>query len=177
MNDQNSSPATVAPTPTPVGPLDPEVVYHQTRPSDWLTMPEVKNAPGNLYALVLIPQGAKVKYPLEITNSPVKVEFGHTDSDGTFISTRVVAESASGNVEYSIDASDFGHQTSDGHVQCMVRVSYQDGQPAIYFSRPTGDSSLSWISPIREIAANVCKISLSWFLQIKIYSMKSLLSL
>ena len=156
--EQNSSPA-----PAPAGPLDPEVVYRQTRPSDWLTMPEVSEAPGNLYALVLIPQGAKVKFPLNIPTSPVKVEFGHTDSDGTFISTRVVAESASGNVEYTIEASDFGHLTSDGHVQCMVRVSYQDGQPAINFSRPAGDASNTWVSPVREISCNIYELSLGGY--------------
>ena len=149
--------------PAPSGPLDPEVVYRQTRPSDWLTMPEVSEAPGNLYALVLIPQGAKVKFPLSISNSPVKVEFGHTDSDGTFIMTKAVSESASGAVEYTIDASDFRHITSDGHAQCMVRISYQDGQPYIMFARPHGDSSNIWVSPVREISANVCGLSLGGF--------------
>lgn len=151
-------------SPAQPGPLDPDVVYNQTRPSDWLIMPAVSNVPGNLYALVLIPQGAQVKFPLMISSSPVRIEFGHTDSSGSFVSTRVVSESAAGTVEYTIDASDFSHLTSDGHVQCMVRISYQSGQPAIYFTRPAGDSSLSWISPVREIAANVCNISLGGYI-------------
>lgn len=149
---------------SPSGPLDPEVVYRQTRPSDWLKMPDVSEAPGNLYALVLIPQGAKVYFPLNISGSEVKVEYGYTDSEGSFISTRVASEAAFGRFDGIINSADFGNVTSDGHVQCMVRVSYQSGEPAIYFVRPLGDSDNLWVSPVREIACNVCNISLGGYL-------------
>jgi len=147
----------------PSGPLDPEEVYRQTRPVDWLKMPDVANAPGNLYALVLIPQGSSVKFPLLISSAPVRIEYGHTDSQGVFTSTHVASQAATGTFEDTLDASDFSHLTSDGHVQCMVRISYQEGSPSIMFSRPVGDTSFSWVSPVREISCNVCNISLGGF--------------
>ena len=150
-------------SPAPSGPLDPEVVYRQTRPADWLKMPEVANAPGNLYALVLIPQGATVCFPLLISGAAVRIEYGYTDSTGTFICTSVASQAATGSFAGLIDSSYFGHLTSDGHVQCMVRVSYESGQPYIIFQRPSGDSSYAWVSPIREISCNVCSISLGGF--------------
>ena len=76
-------------SPVPSGPLDPEEVYRWTRPADWLKMPDVANAPGNLYALVLIPQGATVCFPLLISGAAVRIEYGYTDSSGTFICTSV----------------------------------------------------------------------------------------
>ena len=150
-------------SPVPSGPLDPEEVYLQTRPADWLKMPDVANAPGNLYALVLIPQGSSVKFPLMISSASVKIEYGNTDSQGVFTSTHVASQAATGTFEDTLDASDFSHLTSDGHVQCMVRISYQEGSPSIMFIRPAGDSSFSWVSPVREISCNVCSISLGGY--------------
>ena len=145
------------------GPLDPEVVYRQTRPSDWLKMPDVSETPGNLYALVLIPQGAVAYFPLNISGSEVKIEYGYTDSNGSFITTEVASAAAIGRFDGMIDSSDFSNITSDGHVQCMVRISYQEGAPFILFTRPLGDSEFSWVSPIREISCNVCGISFGGF--------------
>ena len=150
-------------SPAPSGPLDPEEVYCQTRPADWLKMPDVANAPGNLYALVLIPQGTTVCFPLLISGAAVRIEYGYTDSNGTFICTSVASQAATGNFTGLIDSSDFSHLTSDGHVQCMVRISYQEGQPSIYFQRPAGDNSLTWVSPVREISCNVCSIFLGGY--------------
>ena len=126
-------------------------------------MPDVSEATGNLYAIVLIPLGAVVYFPLIISGSEVRIEYGYTNPNGSFISTKVASEAAVGRFDGMIDSSDFSNITSDGHVQCMVKISYQTGEPFIFFTRPLGDSEFSWVSPIREISCNVCGVSFGGF--------------
>ena len=154
--EHTSSPATVAPTPVPAGPLDPEVVYRQTRPSDWLKMPEVSKTPGNLYALVLVPQGCEVMIAFDIRVDYGRIEYGVTDTSGVFRCTRVASESIRGAYSDILDASDWGNTTSDGFNQCIIHISYEpDANPRIITTKPDG-SGTTWCSPIREIACNVC---------------------
>lgn len=145
-----------SPTPAPAGPLDPEVVYHQTRPSDWLTMPDVSEDPGNLYALVLIPQGCNVMIALDIRYDYARIEYGVTDTSGVFRCIRVVSESFKGSHYDTLEASDWGNPTIDGFTQCLIHISYESGaNPTIIVGRPDGSNPV-WSSPIREIVCNVC---------------------
>ena len=103
---------------------DPNVVYKETRPSDWLPMPTP--ADNEMYLLVLIPDGGSSLLAFSVAcTGNYTVEIG-TVNNGAFVdySSEVVASGSSymGNLL----SDNYGNLTSDGMKQAMVKVSGTD---------------------------------------------------
>lgn len=105
-------------------PLDPQVVYQQTRPADWLEMP----TPGTdeIYMLLQIPSDCidDQDFSMSITgNNEKTVSFG-TVSSGTFVpDPDLVYTQSSVNFSIQIPVNKFGDLTSDDMLQLMCKIS------------------------------------------------------
>lgn len=105
-------------------PLDPQVVYQQTRPADWLEMP----TPGTdeIYMLLQIPSDCidDQDFSMSITgNNEKTVSFG-TVSSGTFVpDPDLVYTQAGANFSIQIPVNKFGDLTSDDMLQLMCKIS------------------------------------------------------
>lgn len=105
-------------------PLDPQVVYQQTRPADWLEMP----TPGTdeIYMLLQIPSDCidDQDFSMSVTGSNEKtVSFG-TVSSGTFVpDPDLVYTQAPTAFSIQIPVNKFSDLTSDGMLQLMCKIS------------------------------------------------------
>ena len=142
------------PEPTePGGALDPEEVYKETRPNDWLPMPEPKD--DEMYLLFHIPHRYSAIVAFAVTcELTFTVEAG-TVINGTFVSNGSLSkELATGKIyENELLANDFGNLTSTNMKQCMLKVSgkgIQKWLPAIHTKK---EWPLSW--NIVEICAKL----------------------
>lgn len=92
----------------------PEQAYADTRPDDWLPMPEPNE--GECYMLCLIPEGGSSIVSLSISTvdgEGYDIQLGdgepeHVD-DGRYV--------------IELDSDDFGNVTCDGFVQCMIKMT------------------------------------------------------
>lgn len=92
----------------------PEQAYADTRPDDWLTMPEPVD--GECYMLCLIPDGGSSIVALEINTAGsdgYDIQLGDMEPEH-MNSSRCILE---------LDSSDFGNVTSDGFAQCMLKIT------------------------------------------------------
>lgn len=129
------NPLTVVQTgggPTPGQPLDPEQVYRDTRPADWLVMPEIGENEDNVaYFLLAIGEDRTEDVPFSIivsgTNITVTWEFGITDSAGNFTPISALTRSVTGSNNYYpesfIPASAFSNVTSEGEKQVLCKIT------------------------------------------------------
>ena len=104
-------------------PLDPQVVYQQTRPADWLEMP----TPGmdEAYMLIQIPADSINDQNLSCSiggTGDRTVAFG-TVSSGTFVPDPDLVYTQNDQAfTISVPVSKFGNQTSDGMLQLMCKI-------------------------------------------------------
>ena len=151
---------------------DPVEVYNQTRPADWLKMPEIgANEDNVIYILMQIDSSTTEDVPFghAITTyggiynqSEVIWEFGTTDSAGNFVADSSLTETVviTSTVNFfascykNIPASAFSAQTSDGKKQLMCKVHTTD---TAYFMTSFGSGQ----SPYRaRMATQVVEIKL-----------------
>ena len=120
-------------------PLDPADVYAQTRPADWLKMPEIgANEDDVIYLLlhtststtqaVIFDFGVGISSP----SGTVKWEFGTTDSAGVFTPVSALTVTKTGDTtlysETELPLNAFGSATSDGDLQLMCKISCTGAQ-------------------------------------------------
>lgn len=151
-------------TPTP---LDPEVVYQQTRPADWLEMPTP--AVDEAYLLLHISPDTidNLNYKTTLAGNDVQtIEFG-TVTNGTFVpDPDLVFSQTTSDFAISVPPSKFGSQTSDGTLQLMAKfsgsnislislgnhnggmfrdvVDFSGNLPSLYSMNPGSNSNYKW---------------------------------
>lgn len=107
---------------------DPEKVYRDTRPHDWLPMPEPND--DEIYLLFHIPTGLSALLALQVESSGADytVQTG-TVEDGVFVPNDDVGTSVQSNNVFSTElyAKDYGNETDTGFVQCMIKISVSEG--------------------------------------------------
>lgn len=110
----------------PTASLDPVEVYNNTRPTDWLQMPEPQD--NEMYLLFHIPDGVSSLIAFTVTcTGNYTIELG-TVTNGSFIanSSKTMTIATGQKYENELFASDFGDLTSDGFKQVMIKVSGTD---------------------------------------------------
>lgn len=124
----NDFPARIQAIPTAQqadGPLDPEQVYRETRPADWMEMPRLLKA-DEMYLLYHIPDGETLAAGFAVTcTGAYTVELG-TVEDGVFTASSSVSLDSGAEYSAEFSAADWGGLTADGFKQVMVRVSGTD---------------------------------------------------
>lgn len=125
--------------PTPVGPLDPQVVYRQTRPADWLPMPTP--ADNEIYLLAQVPVPMQEKDPgmplaflCQTSAGQYQVELG-TVENGQFVADSTYTELINSNTKYTnyLYYADWTpHPMADGTHQVMVKISAVSGNLTIF---------------------------------------------
>lgn len=121
-------------------PLDPEEVYKNTRPADWLQMPIPQD--NEIYLLEHIPDGGTDTVSFTVTfEGACAVSFG-TVVDGVFSGGEETALES--GVKYSVElsAADYGDLTSDGKKQVMIKIA--------------GGTITEWVKG--KTVANTCNI-------------------
>ena len=119
---------------TPVGPLDPQVVYQQTRPVDWMEMPTPAN--NELYLLVEVAKplqekdpGTPIGFQVHTSSTNYQVELGTVES-GQFVAdstyTTTLASSAK-YTNYAYYADWATHPMTNGNHQVMVKITPTSG--------------------------------------------------
>lgn len=106
--------------------VDPETVYTNTRPTDWLPMPTPED--NEIYMLFHIPNGFFSLLSFMVTcTGDYKIEFG-TMKDGEFVPDASKEQSVeSGEIfQTKLYSEDFGNLTSDQFAQCMIKISGTD---------------------------------------------------
>jgi len=139
----------------PINPLDPMQVYKSTRPSDWLPMPADNLVQDDeMYLLFHIPQGFSnlIAFTTSCTGN-YTVELG-TMTNGEFVSDSTKTQTIASETKYENElfASDFGNLTSDGMMQCMIRISGTNitaWEPSTHNGKPLPDGFSSWC--VKEI--------------------------
>lgn len=104
-------------------PLDPEVLYQNCRPGDWLPLPEPNN--DEMYLLLHVAEGTRslLAFSAECTGS-YTVECGTTES-GAFVPDTTVSLASGAKYEGEFDAASSHSPTSEGMGQVVVRISGQ----------------------------------------------------
>ena len=113
-----------SPTPPTPQPLDPEQVYRDTRPSDWLVMPEPQE--DEIYFLCQISKDTVDDQVIAFdigTSGQGTVEVGVTDSAGVFTPYSQYTATGTGLVTTKVPASIYGNVTTEGNTQLMCKVS------------------------------------------------------
>lgn len=106
------------------GPLDPEKVYKETRPADWLPMPEPQD--NELYLLFHIPDGASALLAFTATSTGQYTVSLGTVEEGAFVEQSSTALDSGGKYEAELFGDDYGSLTADGFKQVMVKVSAEE---------------------------------------------------
>ena len=134
-----------------VTPLDPEKVYRDCRPCDWLTMPEPQE--DEIYLLMQVPQGVKGRVAFKTTcTGSYTVEAGNVEA-GVF-TPDLTTTVASGDVyEREIASSECYSPTADGMVQIMLRVSGTAIETWETVSSSANTSHMNW-----DIVEIVCRL-------------------
>lgn len=122
-----------------VKPLDPEKVYKETRPSDWLTMPSTIDN-NEIYFLLHMPEdiGGTVSLSLNVTRktnnqTPTTIEFG-TAPNGVFTPDPALTITTTASTpSISVPASAYGNTTSAGEKQLIMKISNTGGISAFGF--------------------------------------------
>ena len=112
------------PTPPTPQPLDPEQVYRDTRPADWLVMPEPQE--DEIYFLCQISKDTVDDQVVAFdigTSGQGTVEVGVTDSAGVFTPYSQYTATGTGLVTTKVPASIYGNVTAEGNTQLMCKVS------------------------------------------------------
>lgn len=121
-------------SPEPTQPLDPKEVYKNTRPSDWLVMPEIGDNEDNVLYFLLSASSdlaENVAFQLGVdqgsSSATATFEFGTTDSSGNFTPISSLTQNVSGTSAYYPDrvlpSSAFVHPTSDGCKQVICKIT------------------------------------------------------
>lgn len=135
-------------------PPDPAKVYQQTRPKDWLPMPEA--SVDEMYLLFHIPAGGSslLAFTVECAGN-YTVELG-TVKDGAFAASSSSPVASGKPYEAELFADDWGDLTTDGMKQVMVRVSGTDiltWAPSTHSKKTFPDPFISW-----NIAEILCRL-------------------
>ncbi len=133
-------------------PLDPKQVYAERRPKDWLPMP-VPEA-DEVYLLFHIPVvgvTSLIAFTATCTGN-YKVELG-TMANGAFSPISETSVTSGTTYEAELAASDWGHVTSNGMAQCMIKVS---GSTITNFKQATHSKKTS---PFNFVSWNIVEVS------------------
>ena len=133
------------PTASKLGtPLDPVEVYKNTRPADWLPMPEPQD--NEMYLLFHIPDGVSSFLAFTVTcTGNYTVALG-TVTGGQFVQKSAVSVASGSKYEAELFAKDYDNLTNDGMKQVMIKISGTN----IFTWEPSGhnkrnlDSVYSW---------------------------------
>ena len=137
-----------------IDPIDPVVVYNNTRPSDWLPMPTP--ADNEIYILFHIPDGVSSLLAFTVTcTGRYTVALGSVN-DGVFVQISSTTVASGNKYEAELFADDYGNLTSSGMKQVMVKVSGTNiltWKPATHSKKTSPSSFMSW--NIVEIACRL----------------------
>lgn len=126
-------------------PLDPVELYNETRPSDWLPMPEPQD--DEMYLLFHIPDGVSSLLAFTATcTGSYTVALG-TVADGEFVQQNAALVASGEKYEAELFASGYGDLTSDGMKQVMIKVSGTDiltWEPSVHSKKLTPENFASW---------------------------------
>ena len=126
-------------------PLDPKEIYKDTRPKDWLPMPEPQD--DEMYLLFHVYDGVSGLIAFTVTCAG-----NYTVQTGTVINGKFVdqtAESFESGSKYEAEyhADDYGDLTSTGMKQVMVKVSgsaIKTWEPSIHTRKPYPSNFSDW---------------------------------
>lgn len=150
-----------SPTPPTPQPLDPEQVYRDTRPADWLVMPEPQN--GEAYFLYMVDADALddqiICLPVaQNAGGTISMEFGTSDAQGNFTADpalTVTSTTTSVNeLSATIPMSAYGNLTSEGRKQIICKLSSTTGLTGVLFTTSNNLTLLS-IGVTGMVEANV----------------------
>lgn len=141
------------------GGLDPESMYKEMRPSDWLAMPAP--AKNQLYFLYHVPQGDRSILGLSFEQSEksdITIETG-TISGSRFVSMTSDGTSTSiGGDTYwtrEVYSETYGNSTSDGYCQIMVRITGENITETSLFINFGSHHGVSYIAPTESRANGI----------------------
>ena len=148
------------------GALDPEQVYRDTRPADWMVMPEIgENEDNVVYCLLMTDKDATSEVPVSFSfedNSlgTKTLEFGTTDAQGLFTPNSSLTVTSTGDsVAQTLQLSDFGNLTSNGQKQLMCKLSGTDVLSKITTGSSTTASNNLFRKRIFEVKAKATQVS------------------
>ena len=102
----------------------PQQIYEETRPRDWLPMPEPQD--NEMYLLFHILKGSSALLAFSVTcTGEYTVTLG-TVKDGRFVEKSSSKHASAAVYTAKLYAADYGDFTSDGTAQVMIKVSGQD---------------------------------------------------
>jgi len=102
-------------------PPDPAKVYKETRPADWLPMPEPQD--DEMYLLFHIPDGVSALIAFTVTCTGSYTVKTGTVRNGAFVSQASTSVASGSNWETELSAKSYENLTADGMKQVMIKVS------------------------------------------------------
>ena len=136
------------------GGTQPDPVYQNTRPADWLPMPEP--ADNEMYLLFHIPDGVSSLLAFTVTcDGEYTVALG-TVTGGAFVQQSARAVASGVKYEAELFADDCGDLTSDGMKQVMVKVSganIKTWEPSVHSKKSSPANFSGW-----NIVEIVCRL-------------------
>ena len=136
------------------GGTQPDPVYQNTRPADWLPMPEP--ADNEMYLLFHIPDGVSSLLAFTVTcDGEYTVALG-TVTGGAFVQQSARAVASGAKYEAELFADGYGDLTSDGMKQVMVKVSganIKTWEPSVHSKKSSPSNFSGW-----NIVEIVCRL-------------------